>query len=101
MFLWLNAECFLRRVRPLGCLSQSAKTSRIIDRDVSKDLAVQFDPRLFQAADKLAIADAMLFGGSPYAHNPYRAILALFKASSGVGKLETALHRFFGGTIEF
>src|SRR5215469_12333232 len=93
--------CSRRGYRPLGGFCQSAKTSRVVDCDISKNFAVQFDPGLFQAADKPVVADAVLLGGCADAHNPDGAILTLFQAAARVGKLETAFHGFFGSTIEF
>src|SRR5215471_4523769 len=93
-------SAFLRCVGPLGCLGQSAEPSRIIDGDVRQHLAVKLHPGFLQAADELVVADAVLLCSSANTHNPDGTKLTLLLAAAGIGKLEAALHRFFGGPIE-
>src|SRR5205814_2511354 len=86
--------------RALRLLGQALKAGRVFHRQLGQDLAVEFDSALFQAADKPAVAEAVLLGGGADAHDPDGAELALLLLASGVGKLEGALHRLFGGAVE-
>src|SRR5437667_12590157 len=86
--------------RALCLLRQALKPRRIFHGELGQDLAVEFDSALFQAADKSAVAEAVLLGGGTDAHDPDGAELALLLLASGVGKLEGALHRLFGGAVE-
>src|SRR5579859_7277611 len=93
----------LSRRRPQGAFrlfSQALKARRVFHRQLGQNLAIQFDSALFQAADKSAVAEAVLLGGGADAHDPDGAELALLLLASGVGKLEGALDRLFCGAVE-
>ena len=85
----------------LRLLAQRRKPSRIVDRQIGEDLAVQFDVGLLQAVDELAVAEAVQLGGSADAHNPDGAELALLLLAAAVGKLQPALDLLFRLTVQF
>src|SRR5581483_2883838 len=75
------AECALR------LLGEALKGARIVHRQVTEDFAIQFHARLFQSADELVVIQSIQAGGGANAHDPQRAVLALFLPASSVGKL--------------
>ena len=85
----------------LRLLAQRRKSSRIVDRQIGQDLAVQLDAGLLQAVDELAVADAVQLGGGADAHNPDGTVLALLLLAAAVGELQPALDRLFrlNGTV--
>src|SRR5207248_11652640 len=100
--LWLSPVCLRRfAVGALGSFAQRHKTRRVIRCDISQDFAVQLNAGLLQAADELVVADALGARRRADADDPDRPVLALLLLTSGVGKFEAALHRFFGGAKEF
>src|SRR5271157_639864 len=68
----------------LRLLAQRRKPSRILDRQIGKDLAVQLDAGLLQAADELAVTGSVQLGGSADAHNPDGTELALLLLAAAV-----------------
>src|SRR4051812_26593349 len=94
----------LLRCRPESALrlfGKALKRCRIFHREVGENFAVELDARLLQAIDELAVADAVQFGGGSDAHNPQRTILTLALLTSGVGELQPAIDRLFGGAVQF
>src|ERR1700693_1064900 len=85
----------------LRLLGEALKRAGIVHRQVGQDLAIQFDSAFFEPVYELVIAHSVQFGGGADAHNPERGVLPLLLFASGVGKLEPALYRFFGGPVEF
>src|SRR5271166_791325 len=84
----------------LRLLGEALKRGRIFNREISKDLAVEFDTGSLQAVNELAVAHAVQFGGGADTHNPQRAELAFALFASGVGELQTAIDRFFRRAVE-
>src|SRR6185312_5820122 len=60
----------------------------------------EFDSGGLEAVDELRVADAVELGGGVDAHDPERAILALFLLAARVGELHAALDGFLGGLVE-
>src|SRR3989442_12948849 len=87
--------------RALGLLDETLKSSRIVDGQTRQDLAIQFHGAFFQAGDELAVTHPIHFGSRGDAHNPKRAILALFLLAAGVCEFEAALDRLFSGAVQF
>src|SRR5882672_11528047 len=100
----LNAECWFLRCpaeSALRLLGEALKPAGIVHRQVGQDLAIQLHAAFLEAVNELVVAHPVQFGGGADAHNPERAVLPLFLFASGVSELEPALHRFFGGSVEF
>src|SRR5205823_1657726 len=76
------------------------KGSGIVDCQIRQDLAIQFHAAFFQAVNELAVTHPIHLGSGGDAHNPKRAILALFLFAAGVCEFEAALDRLFGGTVQ-
>src|SRR5262245_29797713 len=87
--------------RALRLLGEVLKSARIFHRQVSKNLAVQFDPSLLQAVDELRVAEAILLGVGGDADDPQRAELALALLASRVRELQSALDGFLRRPIQF
>jgi hypothetical protein len=85
----------------LGLLDEAFKGAGIVDRQVGKDLAIQFYAAFFQPVDELAVTHPIHFGSCGDAHDPQGAVLALFLFAAGVCEFEAALDRFFGGAVQF
>src|SRR5438270_13946403 len=92
----------------LGALCQSRPCLRcergkggcVVRCQFCQHLAIEFNARLLESVDELAVAHAIQFGGGVDAHDPDRAILALLLLAPGVGELQPALHTLFGAAIE-
>src|ERR1035438_9402654 len=89
-----------RRVCCLCLLRQMRKSSRIVYRQLSQDLAIEFDAGFLQSADELVIVHSVQAGAGADAHDPQRAVLALFLLAAGIGKLQPALDGFFCRTVK-
>src|SRR6266576_1735190 len=87
--------------RVLGLLDQALKGSRIMDRQIGKDLTVQFYAAFFQAVNELAVTHPIHFGGRSDAHDPQRAVLTFFLLAARVCELKAALDGLFGGAVQF
>src|SRR4051812_2481651 len=96
----LIAECCLRQ-RGLGLFGEGAKARSVMNGEIGKDLAVEFDTGLLESAHELAVAKAISVGTGADADDPERAVLALFLAASGVGELQCALNRLFCRSVQF
>ena len=81
-------------------LTETGKRRGIVDGDVGQNLAVQFQSRLLQSADKPAVADAVLLRGGGDADDPQRPVLALLLPPAGKGELQSALDRFFRRPVQ-
>src|ERR1700741_2342818 len=92
--LWCAQRVFrlLRQILKRGC---------VFHGQIRENLAIEFEPGLFQPADKSRIAQAVLLGGGADAHDPERAELALALLASRIGELQAALDGLFRGAIEF
>src|SRR6202007_1412242 len=55
-------------------LHESGEALRVVDGDVSENLAIQLDTRFFEAVDELRVADVVQLGGGVDAHDPERAV---------------------------
>ena len=97
----LKAGFKLPRRERLRLLGEAFKCAGIVHRQVGQDLAIQFHSALFEPVDELVVAHPVQFGGGADADDPERAILALLLFASGVGELQAAFDRFFGGPVEF
>src|SRR5215472_17163870 len=82
-------------------LGEALKGAGIVDREIGKDLAIEVHSGSLEAVDELVVAHPVQLGGSADADDPQRAVLTLFLFAPGVGKLQPALHGFFGGAIQF
>jgi len=88
-------------IRAFGGFAQRHKARRVVRCDIGQDLAVQFYAGLLEAADELVIADALCTRRRADADDPDGPILALLLFASGVCEFKAALHRFFGGAMQF
>src|SRR5580704_1606783 len=94
--VWLcRCDCCLRLLR------KARKRARIVNRQIGKDLSIQLYASLLQSMDELAIAQAVQLGGRADAHDPERAVLALFLFASRIGKLKSAVDGFFRRAVQF
>ena len=64
-----------------GDLDKSAETISVVDRDVGKHLAIDFDSGVAQAVDQLRVAHALEPCGSVDAGDPETAEIALAHAA--------------------
>src|SRR6266700_856088 len=84
----------------LRLLGEAFKRGSIVNGQVRKNLAIQFYSCCLQSMNKLAVAQPVQLGRSADAHNPQRAVLALFLFSSRVGELQGAVYGFFRRTVQ-
>src|SRR5579871_3327364 len=88
------------RGRALRLLAQRRKPRWVVHRQIGQNLAVQFDARLLQSTDELAVAEAVQLGGGADAHDPDGAELALFLLAAAVGELQAAFDGLFCRAVE-
>src|SRR3954453_11696770 len=82
----------------LGDLSDAGKRSRIADRDVGQDLAIESDACLLEPGDQLAVGQAIRSGSGVQADDPQRAHLALALLTADIRirhRVKQSLTRWF------
>src|SRR5436305_14056953 len=84
----------------LRLLGQLGKACRILQGDIGEHLAVELDACSLQSVDEVAVGQAVQAGGGADADDPDGAELALLLLASGVGELQSALHRFLRSLVE-
>src|SRR5271156_2520334 len=77
------------------------KSCCILNRQIGQNLAVELHAGLLQSADELVVVQSIQAGGGADAHDPDRAVLALFLLAARVGKLQRAVDGFFRRAVEF
>src|SRR3954463_13339261 len=90
-------RCGARGFRLLG---QLRKARRIFQGDVGEHLAVELDACSLQSVDEVAVGKAVQAGCGADTDDPDGAELALLLFASGVGELQSALHRFLRSLVE-
>src|SRR5579863_9411006 len=101
----LIAECWVRLRCPaesaLRLLGEALKRGCISDRQVGKDLAIQFHASLLETMNELVVAHSVQLGSGADAYDPQRAVLPLAPLASGICELQAALDGLFSRPVQF
>jgi len=84
----------------LAFSTSNTNPGRVFHRDVSENLAVEFDSGRFEAVNQLAVSEAVQAGSRADALNPEAAILALLDAAIAEGVTIRAIRGFLRGLVQ-